>query len=388
MNITVNPAAGHAVYAPSSAHRWVHCTASAEAIAMLGEQEEGEEAAEGTRAHDEIERVLGPWTETNGAAALHHDVDSAHPAAYGVALVVAYCRQLPPGRLWVEQRVHLTDQIWGRCDVAHWAPATATLTIIDYKNGMRAVDAEENPQLRIYAAASMFTHRLPVKWVRYVVVQPNDWRSFVPRVKQWIEPVDALYAWAETVAAIPNLLPWVPGEGQNASGPPLKKFTAGSHCRDCPLFGKCDASLDMLSNFGAVMFGLASPESVPLAQRALLLACKKPIEDTIKSAEKVWNKQALSSMTAPPGMKIVEGKTNRAWIDEDVARDAVMAKLGVSALKPPTPAQAEEMGLDVSDLATEPEGVPVLAFENDKRKTWARKTGADMFGDLVKVARQ
>jgi hypothetical protein len=33
------------------------CTASAEAIARLPEQEEGEEAAEGTAAHDEIERL-------------------------------------------------------------------------------------------------------------------------------------------------------------------------------------------------------------------------------------------------------------------------------------------------------------------------------------------
>jgi hypothetical protein len=57
---------------------------------------------------------------------------------------------------------------------------------------MRAVDVEENEQLRIYAAASMFTHNLPVKWIRYVVVQPNDWRPFVPRVKQWHEPVETL----------------------------------------------------------------------------------------------------------------------------------------------------------------------------------------------------
>lgn len=51
MSINVDPNAAHACYSPSSAHRWTVCTASATAIAALGEQEEGEEAAEGTRAY-------------------------------------------------------------------------------------------------------------------------------------------------------------------------------------------------------------------------------------------------------------------------------------------------------------------------------------------------
>jgi hypothetical protein len=49
MTIHTDPNAAHAVFAPSSADRWIPCTASAEAIARLPEQEEGEEAAEGHR---------------------------------------------------------------------------------------------------------------------------------------------------------------------------------------------------------------------------------------------------------------------------------------------------------------------------------------------------
>jgi hypothetical protein len=66
-------------------------------------------------------------------------------------------------QIWIEQRVRLTDEIWGRCDVAHWSPSTRVLTIVDYKNGYVGVDAEENEQLRIYAAASIYTHNLPVE---------------------------------------------------------------------------------------------------------------------------------------------------------------------------------------------------------------------------------
>jgi len=372
MNVHVSNHSAHAVYAPSSAHRWTQCTASAEAIASLGEQEEGEAAAEGTAAHEEIERVLGQidetwkhaWGDTGGVEA----IDPEHPAAYGVALVVDYVRKLPPGRLWIEQRVHLTEHIWGRCDVAHWDDATSTLTIVDYKNGQRAVDADENEQLRIYGAGSIYTHKLPAKWVRYVVVQPNDWRPFVPRVKQWVESADALYAWANKVAAIP-----------------LGKleFTAGEHCRDCPLFGKCGASLDMLSNFGAVIAGLVSPEQVRPEQIALFMALEKPITDQIKKAKTVWEKAALKG-NIPPGMKLVRTTKHRAWIDEDAARAAILAAHGPDVLAVPTPAQVEKLGgVDVETLSEKPEGGPALAFESDKRALWEPPSAEKMFAGVV-----
>jgi len=101
----------------SSMHRWRRCTASAEAIARLPQQEEGDAAKKGTAAHEELERVL-----VSGA-----EVDPDHASAYGVALAVAYLRGLPAGQTWIEERVRLTDDIWGRTDVLHWDEAGATL---------------------------------------------------------------------------------------------------------------------------------------------------------------------------------------------------------------------------------------------------------------------
>lgn len=357
MTIHTDPNAAHAVYPPSGAHRWVHCTASAEAMARLPEQESGEAAEEGTAAHEELERVL------KGGA-----LDHEHPAAYGIALAISYVKQLQPGQMWIEQRVALTEQIWGRCDVAHWQPESGVLTIVDLKNGQRAVDVEENEQLRIYAAASMFTHNLPVKWIRYAVVQPNDWRPFVPRVKQWHEPVESLYAWAGRVAAIPRS---------------PKSFVAGDHCRDCPLFGKCSASQDMLKDLSAVIAGLVEPGQVRPEQVALFMACQKPIEDQFKKFVKHWQEKALKTETPPPGMKLVKTAPHRAWLDEDKARAAVFAAKGIDALSPPTPAQAEKLGIDISGLADRPEGGPALAFASDKRKPWQRKTAAEMFAGVA-----
>lgn len=354
MTVHTDPNAAHATYAPSSAHRWTVCTASAEAIAKLPPQEEGEAAAKGTAAHEEIERCM------TGAPA-----DPEHPSAYGVALLIAYVKQLPPGRFWVEQRVALTDQIWGRCDVAHWHDESRTLTIVDYKDGFVDVAVEENEQLRIYGAASMFTHQLPVEWIRYVVVQPN---SIIPgpRVKQWVEPVASLYDWAGKVAAIPR-------------GP--LTFVAGEQCKYCPVFGLCPASQDVLLRLNAM---LANPaDKVPAAQVALFMATEKPIADWFKALGKAATKAALSG-SVPPGMKLVTGTTRRAWKDEAAARTLVLEKLGVDALEPPTPAQAEKLGIDVSELAAAPEGAPVLAFESDKRQAFERKSVAEMFKGVPK----
>ncbi|MGJ5032422.1 DUF2800 domain-containing protein [Bradyrhizobium sp. HKCCYLS2038] len=357
MSLHTDPNAQHAIYSPSSAHRWVNCTASAEAIARLPEQEEGEAAVEGTAAHEELERCLNDSVS----------VDPDHFAAYGVALAISFVRQLPPGTLWVEQRVALTDQIWGRCDVAHWHPETGVLTIVDLKNGVVGVDAEENEQLRIYAAASMFTHKLPVKWVRYAVVQPNDFRP-VPRVKQWVEPVESLYAWAEKVAAIPR-------------GP--KSFVAGEQCTYCPLFGRCDASRDMLAQIGALVAGLMTADQVPPEQWALFMNCKKPIVDAFKNAEKAWQKIALVKGSAPEGTKIVKAEGNLTWTDPVAARALVVSKLGVDALDLPTATQAIERGIpeaEVKAIATRPDNGPVLALASDKRKPWAPRTAQEMFG--------
>ena len=357
----------HAVYAPSSAHRWTVCTASAEAIAKLGEQDEGEEARDGTAAHEEIERVLGGQLADGFAL----PVNPAHPAAQGVALVLDYVRQLPPGRLWVEQRVRLTDDIWGRCDIAHYDEAGETLTIVDYKNGFVNVEAEENEQLMIYAAASIFTHNLAVRWVRLVVVQPNSFLP-VPRVKQWVTSVDALYDFASRVAAIPDQ---------------TKTFVAGEQCKYCPLFGRCPASQDVLARLTA-MFA-HGPDAVPSDQVAMFLAARKPIEDWFKALEKSATRAALAGRM-PAGMKLVETTKHRTWKDERQVTADIFAAKGLDALSPPTPAQAEKI-IDPAlgaEWADRPEGGPALAFENDRRPTWKRKDVKEMFAASVAVARR
>lgn len=357
MNAPLDPNAQHAVYSPSSAHRWIECTASAEGLAALHRvhpDESGEAAIQGTAAHEEFERAMKEGTP-----------DSKHPAAYLVALALDYVRQLPPGQTWVEQRVRLTEKIWGRCDFAHWQAEAGVLTIVDLKNGYVDVDVVENEQLRIYAAGSIYTHNLPAKWIRYVVVQPNSFMP-VPRVKQWIEPAADLFKFAERVAAIPD-------------GP--KTFRPGEHCRDCQLFGLCQPTKDILLRLQTM---LARPAvEVTAAQVAQFMACQKPVEHWFAALWKHGTAEALKG-NVPPGMKVVTTQTKRAWKDEAAARAKVLAEKGVDFLDPPTPAQAEKLGLDITGMAEAPPGGPALAFESDKRPAFVRKSAAEMFVGVTK----
>lgn len=352
----------HAIYAPSSAHRWTRCTASAEALAKLPNFDDlygdGENTV-GTDAHEEIERCIG-LCDGEMSLELAEIPNPNHPAAYGITLLLDYVHQLPPGRIWVERRVRLTDNIWGRCDVGHWDDNTSILTIIDYKNGYIDVQAENNEQLRIYGGGHILTHNLPAKWIRYVVVQPNSFQP-VPRVKQWLESAENLHSFVKNVAAIPSS--------------PLR-FEAGEHCRYCPLFGQCPASKDILIQLSVMLAN--PPYQVSPHQVALFAACEKPIADWFKAMDKFALKNALTG-NMPPGMKIVQTRKHEAWKDENLARLFVFNTKGINALNPPTPAQAKKLGLDISELAERPEGGPALAFESDPRPKWEPKTAAAMF---------
>lgn len=360
----------HAIYSPSMGYRWAKengCTAAPFAIAQLPPEEEGEAAAAGTAAHEEIERCFGPMHGelVDPATMPIKPVDPDHPSAYGIALMISYIRQLPPGRLWIEKPVALTKDIYGTPDVRHWEEATGVLTVPDFKNGFIGVDADTE-QLYIYAASSVYTDNLPVKWARLVIVQPNDFRP-VPRVKQHWVSADELYAFAQRVAAIP-------------AGPMV--FKAGDHCAYCPLFGKCEATRDLLTQLGILM--QHSPEDLRPDQVALVMSVQKPVVDWFKNVDKVWTKKALAG-SVPDSMKLVTSQKHRAWTDAEAARKLVVERLGVDALDAPTPAQAIERGIPedvVNAMAPRPDGEPVLAFASDKRKPWARKSVETMFAGV------
>jgi len=76
--------------------------------------------------------------------------------------------------LHVEQRVSITDQIWGTADAIVWAPKSKTLYVRDLKYGAGvAVEVVDNLQLKIYALAALLTMGYKAAWVDVGIVQPR-----------------------------------------------------------------------------------------------------------------------------------------------------------------------------------------------------------------------
>lgn len=186
----------HARLAPSAAARWAHCTASvreienARATGVIGPDESGAAADEGTAAHQIREECLklgldaydfeGTEVEVNGrkwpvtaemAEALQPGIDWIRERA-------------DPDQMLVETQVALDPWLPGQfgtidCAFVWTAPdGVPELVLSDLKYGYSPVDPENNLQQMIYALGAM---RLlygddPVRWrdrVRIVIDQPN-----------------------------------------------------------------------------------------------------------------------------------------------------------------------------------------------------------------------
>ena len=251
------------------------------------------------------------------------------------------------------------------------------LVVIDYKNGAGVpVEAEDNPQLKLYALGAMQSFGMiygnTLTEVRVIIVQPH-----AGGVKVWDTDRAALEQWGrETVVPAAKLAL----EG-TAPGQP------GAWCRFCRGKSQCTArAAQMLETgrryaqapaegAGQATAGYDGPlltdEEVgaALAEGAGLVAWYKDLQDYALRA-------CLTGKTIP-GFKAVEGRGSRAWGDTDKAL-AALAERGVAEAllweRRPVTAPALEKALGkrgfanvAEDLVVKQPGKPTLAPETDKR---------------------
>jgi hypothetical protein len=103
------------------------------------------------------------------------------------------------------------------------------------------------------------------------------------------------------------------------------------------------------------------------------LESKKLIVSWLDAVESLVSER-LESGKSFEGFKMVEGRSNRAWIDDDRAASALSDLLGLDAFehKLLSVAKAEKaVGKGnkeiIDSLSTKPQGTPTLVPESDKR---------------------
>lgn len=339
----------HALLAPSSAHRWLNCTPSA-VLEAKEPDTAGESAAEGTLAHAIAElklrkhflepmgtRIFNSRMNKFKKDPLYSEEMQRHTDTYLDYIKELSMRYPTKPLVGVELALKPEDFLpfipdekgMVDCAMLHGA----TLHVTDFKYGKNvAVEAENNPQMMIYALGTIMHYQLyyDIHDVHLAVVQPRN-----VGIKEWSTTRDALMDWGQLTLK-PLAAAAAKGEGETRRG---------DWCQFCRVKGKCRLWAQTIED--VAQFGKQPPLILSQEEIVKALEAGKPFVDWFKALEKYALTAALRGEEIP-GWKAVEGRQgNRAFADVDQAFAAIQATGIDEALlykrEPLSPSAIEEL---------------------------------------------
>lgn len=357
----------HALLSASSSHRWITCPPSA----MLCAKEKdvfSEYAKQGTDAHSlceyKLKRLLGMETcdPTETLEFFDQEMEDASDAYAQFVM-----EQVAEGKETCKDILVLVEQ---RLDFSRWVPdgfgtgdcvivADDTLRVIDFKYGVGVlVDVENNPQMMCYAlgALQMFEGIYDISSIAMTIFQPRR-----DNVSTFVLSREELLKWAEEVLSpAANLA--AKGEGE---------FQAGNHCQFCKVKATCRKRAEYNLELGRYDF--AVPASLTDEEVEIILSKADELTSWATDIKEYALQQALSGK-AWNGYKLVEGRSNRKYINESVVAEKVKSAgfdpydhkvMGITAMtKLLGKTKFEEL---LEGLIEKPQGKPTLVPMSDKR---------------------
>lgn len=371
----------HALLSASSSHRWLNCPPSAVLADKHPQPADSPAAAEGTAAHELAEHKLRKALKLRSdypASDLIDEDMQEHTDGYVTFVLEQYKaakERTPDAQILVEQRLDFSDIVpdgFGTGDAL--IIDDTTLHIIDLKYGQGIlVDAENNPQMKLYAlgALNLLGYLYDVDEVAMTIYQPRR-----DNISTWRCSVDDLHTWAaETVAPVAKLA--AAGEGD---------FTAGDWCGFCPVKATCRARAD--KNLELAQHEFRPPAELSDAEIADVLTRLPEVKKWAADVEKYANAAAIDHGKKFPGFKLVEGRSVRKFADpQAVATAAIDAGypdvyekklLGITAMEKylTKPVFADVLG----GLVIKPAGKPTLVPVSDRRPEIQGHSAQDDFG--------
>jgi len=393
----------HSEFSPSGSKRWINCPASIQLIRELPREEETSNffAEEGTSAHELAafcldEEINCDSQEGNEFNHIIVDKDMARQTQKYVDYVRG--KVTWNSILWVENRISLEsikkgmfgtadaiivsiDKYEEKAGIIHIIEGS--LEVVDLKFGRGVpVEATDNSQMMLYAIGAL-THlarhkiRFPPGFdVQFTIVQPrsphregpirSDWKT-VAQLKDFSKEVRI----ATELAEEPN-----PVFGPTEEG-----------CLWCPVSPVCKARAQHSFEIAKLDWGdfalspnefknsLAANNTFSLDDLSQILKHSKSIERWLKNITEYAIEQ-LKKDKKVPGFKLVYGRSNRAWEDQDKAIEALLQygtdEERLFTKKFLTPAQAERELTDeefsiANDYIFKPTGSITIAPEADGR---------------------
>lgn len=307
----------HAILSASGSHRWLNCMPSAR-LEFEFEDKENTAAAEGTAAHALCEHKLRKTLKMRSKRPTS-SYDSDEMEQYTDDYVDFVMEQLEIVKQSCKDPLVLIEQ---KLDFSCYVPqgfgtgdsiiiADEKLHVIDFKYGMGVlVDAVENPQMKLYGlgALEIYDSLYDIKEVSMTIFQPRR-----ENISTWTIPVEELKSWAENELK-PKAILAINGEGD---------YIPGEWCTFCKASAKCRARAEAKLELARCEFKLP-----PLLTDMEIEEILHKIPDLTKWANEIIayaTDSAVNHGKQWNGFKVVEGRSNRKYKDEEAVANVAKA---------------------------------------------------------------
>lgn len=369
----------HVILSASSSHRWLNCPPSAQLCAAEANKS-SPYAQQGTDAHELCEykvlKNLGRDVSDPTENLDYFDTEMNNCSDQYCSYVMEQYEEAK--KLCSDPQVLVEQTL----DFSRWVPmgfgtgdclivADKVLHIIDFKYGLGIlVDANDNPQMMCYAlgALDIYDGIYDIEEVKMTIFQPRR-----ENISTCTMPKEALLAWADEVLK-PTAELAIEGKGD---------FNAGDHCQFCAVKATCRKRAE--HNLELARYDFEMPSNLDETEIAAILPRIDDLTAWAADIKEYALQQALSGV-AYPGFKVVEGKSNRKYTDEEAVAFVVKDNgydpyekklLGITAMTSLLGKKKFEELL--AGLIAKPPGKPTLVPESDKRP--ALNTAKDDFSE-------
>lgn len=368
----------HARLGASGAHRWMACTPSVKLEEQFPDKGSAY-AAEGTLAHTMAETIIRYNNNEITKRAFSTRMNKIRKEElYGKDMeeyISDYAQNVweifneakascPDAQLLPEQRLDFSEYVpdgFGTGDIVIIADDMVQVIDLKYGKGV-GISAKENPQLRLYGLGAYLEHSMlyDIRRVKMTIIQPR-----LENISTEELSVEELLEWAEKEVR-PKAELAMKGEGE---------YQTGEHCRLCKAKAVCRARSEYNLELSKLEF--RNPDTLEEWEIGEILQRAEELNSYVSDVRDYVFDQALNHGKKYEGWKLVEGRSNRKYLDEGKVRETLIEAgypdeditetkvLGITAMEKAIGKKV--FGEVLGDLVIKPEGKPVLVSETDKR---------------------
>lgn len=372
--------AKHAILSASGASRWLACPPSAR-LEENYPNKSSEFAKEGTLAHELGELGLKKNLELISTRKYNSEFKKIEADKLFtkdmpdyVEVYVDTCMEkvaeakakTPDSLFKIEQRLDFSEWVpdgFGTGDFVIIADGTMEICDLKYGKGV-PVSAIGNKQMKLYAlgAIAEFSFLYDIEKIKMTIIQPR-----LDSISTDEMEVEELLKWAEEeLKPIAKLA--YEGKGE---------FCAGDHCKFCRAKAICKARAD--KNMKLAQYDFQEPNTLDNNDIAFILGKADELINWAKDVQEYALEQALQGEEFD-GFKVVEGRSNRKWTDEDKIGEILLGQgfleniiytkklTGITNMEKAI--GKKEVNRLLGDYIIKPQGKPTLATIKDKRPVY------------------